>query len=54
MDRVTDEQSLSVYSRELKKISAYTTSTVTSPMKLFRRYFIEGWNIIILNATINH
>jgi len=54
MDRVTDEQSLSVYSRELKKISAYTTSTVTSPMKLFSQYFIEGWNIIILNATINH
>jgi len=29
-------------------------NTVTSSMKLFRRYFIEGWNKITINATANH
>jgi len=54
MDGVTDEQSLSVYSRELEKFTAYTTSTVTSPMKLFRRYFIKSWNTITPNIITNH
>jgi hypothetical protein len=50
MDVVIDGLNLSVYSRELKNIIAYATSTVTSPMKLFCRYFAEGWNKITPNA----
>jgi len=54
MDEVIDKLIPSVYSRELKKITANTTSTVTSPMKLFYRYVIESWNKITPNASANH
>jgi hypothetical protein len=37
-----------------KNITAYATSTVTSPTKLFCLYFTEGWNKITPNATANH
>jgi hypothetical protein len=53
MDGVIDKLIPSVHSRELKKITANTTSTVTSPMKLFRRYVTESWNKITPNASAN-
>jgi hypothetical protein len=34
-----------------KKIIAYATSTVTSPMKLFCQYFTEGWCKITPNTA---
>jgi hypothetical protein len=37
-----------------KNITAYATSTVTLPMKLFCLYFTEGWNKITPNGTANH
>jgi len=37
-----------------KKITAYTTSTITSLMKFFHHYFTKGWNKITPNVTANH
>jgi len=36
-----------------KTFIVFSTSTVISPMKLFRRYFTEGWNKITPNIIAN-
>jgi hypothetical protein len=54
-DGYTDGHNSSVYSREFETIYFIChNNTVTSPTELFRRYFIEGWNKITINATTNH
>jgi len=54
-DGDTDGHNSLVYSREFETIYFIChNNTVTSPTELFRRYFIEGWNKITINATTNH